>query len=427
MSELLRGLAVAALFLAIFGLAELLRRLFHPRPEFTRKFVHFAGGLVVAAFPWLLTSPWTVLALSLSMGGILWLSRRLGLLSSVHGVQRRSEGGLYYPLAVFLLFWLSQDQPVFYLVSALALVLSDTLAALVGTVYGRHSYAVEQDTRSLEGSAVFFLATYMTTQLPLLIMTDLDRGLCCLVALLAALLLTAFEAISLQGNDNLIVPLASYFFLVKMTDKTVGHLAGQVAAFLACLAICLLLAWRVRLFSLAGAVAASLVLYGAFSLGGPTWAVAPFTVLLGYYWLRSAFQAAPDQHQVLAVFYVSLVPTLLLLANNALTTRGVPGDPLYYPFVGTVAAQFALLISLELDRPGLSGLLAALAIVPAAVVLHGDAAGWPAVALLPVLTAPWLFRLLHGPTGQGVELVRRQALATLAPALLAAALQLASC
>lgn len=418
MSEVLRGLTVAALFLAIFGLAELIKRLFHPRPEFTRKFVHFAGGLVVAAFPWLLTSPWTVLALSMSMGGILWLSRKLGLLSSVHGVKRRSEGGLYYPLAVFLLFWLSHEQKVFYLISALALVLSDTLAALVGTVYGRHSYAVETDTRSLEGSAVFFLATFLGAHLPLLLMTDLDRSLCVMIALLMALLATAFEAISLQGNDNLIVPLASYFFLVKLTSKTLPYLAIQLAALLVCLGVCLLLAWRARLFSLAGAVGASLVLYGAFSLGGPAWAVAPTAVLAGYFLLRRWFHAPPDQHQVLAVFYVSLVPTVLLLVNNFLAA----GDPLFYPFVGTVAAQFGILIYLEREQPLLASMLGFLAVVPASVWLHPAGAGPAWVTLIPAFLGPLIYhalRLRYGPA-EGLQLVRRQALATVLPALLAA-------
>lgn len=425
MSEVLRGLMVACLFLAIFGLAELLKRWLNPPAEFTRKFVHFAGGLVVAAFPWLLTSPWTVLALSLSMGALLWASRRLGLLASVHGVKRRSEGGLYYPAAVFLLFWLSHDRPVFYLISALALVLSDTLAALVGTVYGRHSYRVEGDTRSLEGSAVFFLATFLGAHLPLLLMTDLDRGLCVLVALQMALLATAFEAISLQGNDNLIVPLASYFFLVKLTDKTVAALAVQVTAFLVCLAVCLLLAWRARLFSLAGAIGASLVLYGAFSLGGPAWALAPSSVLLGYFLLRREFATRPDEHQVLAVFWVSVVPTLVLLANNYLTIQGRAGDPLFYPFVGTVAGQFAILIYLERRALVLATLLGWLTVVPLSLWLH-PAAGAPASALLPALLGPLIYHLWTSRLGlpEGLPMVRRQALATLGPALLAAGLQL---
>ncbi|MCE7869488.1 hypothetical protein DYH09_03815 [bacterium CPR1] len=427
MTEAVRALGVAGMFLAIFALAELIKRVFHPPAELTRKFVHFAGGLVVAAFPWLLRSPWTVLALSCAFGGILWLSRRLGLLSSVHGVARRSQGGLYYPLAVFLLFWLSADQPAFYLVSAIALVLSDTLAALVGTAYGRHPYAVEQDTRSLEGSAVFFLTTFLGVHLPLLLMTDLDRRLIVLVALIMALLLTAFEAISLEGNDNLIVPLASYFMLVKATDKTVAHLTVQLAALLGCLAVTLLMAWKLRTFSLAGAVGASLVLFGSFSLGGPLWAVPPLAALVAYLLLRRRF---PDRHQILAVFYVCLVPTLVLLGNNALTT-GLrwPGDPLFFPFVGAVAAQLAILISLEMpEKPAQATLLGALAVLPLSLFLHPEASGAAWTCLPAVLLAPLIYHGLRRRYGlpEGYPMVRRQALATLLPTAAAAALQLSS-
>ena len=62
--ESLRAALVGAGFLLIFAAAEAWRRASGPPVEWTRKLVHFAGGLLVAAFPWLFASPWTVLALA---------------------------------------------------------------------------------------------------------------------------------------------------------------------------------------------------------------------------------------------------------------------------------------------------------------------------------------------------------------------------
>jgi dolichol kinase len=51
-------------------------------------------------------------------------------------------------VAVLLVYLVGHQQPVFYLVAILALVVSDTLAALLGSSYGRQMYQVEGDRRS---------------------------------------------------------------------------------------------------------------------------------------------------------------------------------------------------------------------------------------------------------------------------------------
>lgn len=359
--EAARGVLVVAALLLLFAVAEGWRQWAHPPAEWTRKFVHLSGGLVAACFPWVFASPVTVLALGALFAGFLWGARRRRLLPSVHGIERRSEGAIYYPVAVCLLFIIGRHQPVYYLISLFVLVIADTLAALLGTAYGRWTYAVEANQRSLEGSAAFFLTTLLSVHLPLLLLTGIDRATSVLIGIQIALLVTALEAISLRGNDNLIAPLATYYFLVKMTPHSAGWVGLQIGAQLAILALLALLAWRSRLLSVSGVLAAHLFFYGALALGGPPWMVAPALALAGFMGVdalarrRDGTPAAG--YQVTPIFYVSVVAVALFLIDNTAHTllRGpawlTHRRPLYAPFVGALAAQLAILMLLRQEPP----------------------------------------------------------------------------
>ena len=84
----------------------------------------------VAAFPWIFQSPWSVLGLGLVFAAVMRWTRRRGLLAGVHGVERRSEGDLFYLVAVCLLFLVGRGTPVFYLISILVLVVASLLSHL---------------------------------------------------------------------------------------------------------------------------------------------------------------------------------------------------------------------------------------------------------------------------------------------------------
>jgi dolichol kinase len=404
LAEAIRAAAVATLFLAIFGVAESWRHLARPPPEWTRKLVHVGGGLVALALPWLVRSHWTVLALGALLGGVLLVTRRVGLLPSVHGVERSSEGAAYFPLAVYLVFLLAADRPILYLISVLALVVSDALAALVGTAYGRITYRVERDRRSIEGSAVFFLATFLAVHLPLLLLTGVERFVSVLVAIQIALLVTILEAVSVDGADNLIVPIGTYLLLLKLTPQSSGALLWQLAVQLAILGALFLLAWRLRMLTASGTLAASIFFYGAWGLGGSTWLVAPavalavFGVILR---LAAEFHHGPSaRFQVLAVFYTTLVPAAIFLLNDVMrTVLGHPawaaGDPLLPLFVGAVAGQLALLCLVFWEgtpwtrSPAPARVTGSLAVavilmLPAAYAFRGGGLARPALAVVAI-------------------------------------------
>jgi len=186
-----------------------------------------------------------------------------------------------------------------------------------------------------------------------LLLTDIDRLACVLVATQLALLVTSFEAIGTGGSDNLIVPLGTYYLLVKLTPTTVENISVQLLAQLVILLGVLLVARTERFLTFSGAIAAHLVLYAAFSLGGPPWFVAPMLALAAAIALenttRRAVRRTKRGYDVRVIFYVSIVSVLLIFADNTFATL-IPGPtglrtghPFHALFVGGLAAPLAIM------------------------------------------------------------------------------------
>ncbi len=178
------GAALLCLMVALnLGIAEAWARLRSPNPEFTRKYVHIAGGLGSLLFPFLVASHWVVLGLALGFAGLFLAGSRFGWFKSLGGVNRRGRGSEYYPLAIWGLFFISQGKPWLYIASVLILAVADASAALVGSEYGRIRYRVGNDgEKSLEGSFFFLLISFNAVQITLTLMTPWAPTKCILVA-----------------------------------------------------------------------------------------------------------------------------------------------------------------------------------------------------------------------------------------------------
>jgi dolichol kinase len=356
--ELIRAdLLPAALFALVFPLlflgGELVRRRLPADPELSRKFVHFGGGMAALFFPFVFRSPETVPLLALLLAGIILVTKHKGVLRSVHGVARRSSGAVYFPLAITLLYLLGRDRQVFYVIAVLVLTMSDSLAALAGTRYGAITYDVEEGRKSLEGSLVFFFVTFLCAQLPLLLLTDLGRPEAVLIALVIAILVTGFEAISLEGSDNIFVPLGTFFILVKMARLPLATILEHTAILLLIIVVTIGLTVVQKVFKPSGLVGMILVSYAAWSLGDVSWflPVLLAQLLLSGLVLRFREQVPEDitNYQVRVLFYSAIVPVVLLFAANASGSY----RELYLPFVGAAVSQISLIFAYFLSiAPG---------------------------------------------------------------------------
>ncbi len=210
----LAGLAMISMaIVALLGLVELASRLWPLPREGTRKAAPVGSGLVLLSVPWLVRHPETLMALAIVFSGGLTAARRLGLLASVHGVARRTDGVLLFPLAVALVYALSGRQPVQYCIPLLILAISDSAAALVGQRFGTFRYNVGPAKRSLEGNVAFVVTALALTWALLLAWGAGGVVDCGLIAAAVALASGGLEAVSGRGWDNLTVPVGSWAVL----------------------------------------------------------------------------------------------------------------------------------------------------------------------------------------------------------------------
>lgn len=212
-AELSAAVLLALAYLLLFVCTEMMHRRAGVSVEISRKFMHVAGGSLSLLMPVLFHSPYMVLALALSFGGLLWITRRLGYLPSVHAVKRPSLGSVLFPLPLFLCFlWMYwQQQPLLYYLPVSILTFADPMAFVVGTRWPWRPYRVGQSTKTRSGSLAFALTAFglslfcLHGTAPLPAALGHSLLLCCAT--------TLAEAFSDYGFDNLTVPLAAAMVL----------------------------------------------------------------------------------------------------------------------------------------------------------------------------------------------------------------------
>jgi uncharacterized membrane protein len=197
-----------------------------------------------------------------------------------------------------------------------------------------------------------------------------------LAALLVAALVTGFEAISLQGADNLFVPLAVVVILGKITTKPLSEIAFQNVSLLVMCLVVGIAVWKLKSFNVGGAITFLLFAYGTWSLGNWTWALPVFVGFAGYLLLRRSF--TPPQHlqgiKVRTMVRALLPPFTMLVLANALHRA----EPFFAPYLAALAAVVAFSLDegvFRLERYGAA--LRALAALVLGIV------AWAFVAVVP--------------------------------------------
>ncbi len=211
------GLFLAYLYIfGIIGCAEILRRWRGYSSDFTRKFVHIGVGMLIWIVPFLFDSPWPFVAACLTFMVINLLDWRYGFFSSMTSSDRSNLGTVYFPLAAAaaaIIFW---DYPPLMVAALMPLTCGDGLAAVIGRSFGRNTYTVFGQTRSIEGSITFFIMGGIFTWLALWAQRgppEISPAAALLPALVILLGTTLTEAISVFGLDNLTITAVAILIL----------------------------------------------------------------------------------------------------------------------------------------------------------------------------------------------------------------------
>lgn len=265
---------LSILFIAVTGFAELFTRRGKLDPELARKSVHLAGGLGCLLIPFLIHSWITVLCLALFFAAVFYAGERRGLLRSLSSVKRDSVGSLLFPVSVLLLFVVSGERLWLYIAGLLILVLADTAAALAGTHLGRRFYRTAPgEQKSLEGTVSFFAVGFFCVFFPLLGLSGYTTLTCLLTALLMAILLAGFEAISIGGTDNLFVPVATCYLLLKVPEKAPEEILFQCLSLLLLAVMVSVLNRRVATLHTRLLIMFIMITFAAWSLGSVEWMI----------------------------------------------------------------------------------------------------------------------------------------------------------
>ena len=212
-------LALIASFIYVFamiGVAEGLRKWRGYSVEFTRKFIHIAVGMWAFGTVLLFERRAYAIIPPLAFVAINALSYWQGTFKAMETGEKGQLGTVYFPLSFAALIWLLWGHPHLLVASLMPMTWGDALAAVLGRRIGQHRYTVGRSTRSLEGSAVMFLASWAATLVALVLLAPEPLGPAAAVgaAAVTALGAAAIEAVSPWGIDNLTVPAVSALVLV---------------------------------------------------------------------------------------------------------------------------------------------------------------------------------------------------------------------
>jgi phytol kinase len=214
----LLGFIIAIVYVfAIIGAAEGLRRFRGYGPGFTRKVIHIGVGMMSWALPFLFDNPWPFVAAAAGFAVLNLLDWRYGFFSSMASSDSSNLGTVYFPLAaaaVSVIFW---EYPPLMVAALMPLTWGDGIAPVVGQAFGRNAYTVFGHTRTLQGSAGFFVAGLLFTWLALWLIPG-RPAISPFVALgpAAAIMAstTVVEAVSIRGLDNLTITAVAILILL---------------------------------------------------------------------------------------------------------------------------------------------------------------------------------------------------------------------
>jgi len=319
------------LFFLNLYIGEKIRTKLQKYPEISRKSVHILSGLVALTFPYTIKSHLTIFLLLSFFGTVLFITKKYKLLPSLYDVKRKSFGDLYYPIAIYIIYYLASETPVIYFTSILVMTISDATASLLGQRYGTIKYKIAGNTKTLEGSICFLFSAFLCVLLPLILMSSIGNPEAVIISAIIAIILTGLESISLTGSDNILIPFGTYFIITKMSSLPLSSILENFYILLATtffLVTC-------SIFRTSGTIAIMLLNYAAFTLTNLFWI---YPLLITEALLCSiTYSYRKNNPNFRTIVYIGILPTLFIFLFNT-----VNNSNLFYSYLISILAYIPL-------------------------------------------------------------------------------------
>lgn len=376
---------VVALMIGGMGLVKMAAARFGWSAEIQRKLVHISTGLFAMCLPWLLPQSWLVyLLLGLAVGVMLVLRipaiATRGIGTALHGVERKSWGDLMLVAAVATLYFKSNSgtEPVLYLLPLAVLTLSDAAAALAGSAYGRMHFAVEDGQKSIEGSAIFFLITWILAMVALLLLSDIDREKVVILSLMTAAFATVIEADSWRGFDNYFVPVGVLFIVTNHANSSQLELVLLALSFVAILILMNTFGTKYLGLSKHTARAYTASIFMITAVTEVQNLILPLTVLLVQTWTRSVRPSNTNHPDLDVLAMLATVSFISLIGGQVM---GLSAISFYQIVCANLAIQFLILALADRSKAiKISALLAAISVAMGILIfvwsLNGAVSSW---------------------------------------------------
>ncbi len=271
-------LVLILIFIALI-IIKIIEKKSNINAELKRKSFHVSMGIVMLSFPYIFKSTYSVGVLGIIALIIMVILKRTKLKNSIgtvlYSVNRESLGEVFFIIAVFSIFFLSKGDKVLYSIPILVLTFADSTAALIGKNYGKNNLAeFSEDSKSIEGSFMFFIVAFMATLVPLLLWTEVGREETLIISTIVGFNAALIEMISHTGNDNLLIPLTTYAFVATHINQNLEVLKFDLII-IAIIYVIVCIANRVKVWSKLALVETlvvgylSIVLYGWYAIVPP--------------------------------------------------------------------------------------------------------------------------------------------------------------
>jgi len=177
-------------------------------PFISRKFLHIMVGNIFFMLP-LFEHAWVMSFIAAAP--FILLTFLFSPYSPLKTVATTSAAGhglglVYYSISWTILAYIFFDKPWVISIGIVAMSYGDGFASIIGNIYGRHTYKIFQDTKSIEGSIAMFVFTIVMGDVAL---AYYGQKINLPVIAGVALVATIVEAMTPKGADNLTVSLAS--------------------------------------------------------------------------------------------------------------------------------------------------------------------------------------------------------------------------